>query len=209
MADPLTPRTFETLARRAGIVLVEHDGWTTRNRGNRGDGWGPVHGVMLHHTASKDLESTIRVVKDWGQSSSVPPPLYAGLIDKAGRLHMVGWGRCNHAGRGDDDVLRAVIREDATLPPANEVNTDGNARFYGFAGLNAGDGRDPWPPAQLQTLARVSAVICLHHKWTTRSVIGHRDWQKGKPDPHGPQGYVIPDIRKRAAVELGRLRKLK
>ncbi len=48
-----------------------------------------------------------------------------------GVLHLVGYGRANHAGLGDDDVLRAVIAEKA-LPPDDEANTNGNRHFYGF-----------------------------------------------------------------------------
>lgn len=40
-------------------------------------------------------------------------------------MHLVGYGRANHAGLGDDDVLRAIVDETA-LPPDNEANTDGN-----------------------------------------------------------------------------------
>lgn len=198
MATPLTAARFELLARAAGIPLVGTDGWQTRNRGQRGDGWGRpdkgVHGVMIHHTVTRELEATIRLVIK-GQSDAVPGPLYAGVVDELGRCHMTGWGRCNHAGLGDDDVLRAVIREDARLPAPNELNTDGNARFYGFAGINLGDGVDPWSKPQLETLARVAALICRHHGWTQRSVIGHKDWQRGKIDPHGPQGYLMPSLR--------------
>lgn len=193
MSTPLTAERFSALVRAAGVKLVGQPGWQTNNRGNRGTGWGPVNGVMIHHTVTRGLEQTIRIVTQ-GQSAEVPGPLYAGVVDKDGTLCMTGWGRCNHAGLGDDDVLRAVIREDH-LPVPNEANTDGNSRFYGFAGLNMGDGRDPWPTAQLNTLMVVSAVICKHHGWHAESVIGHRDWQPGKPDPRGPEGYLMPGIR--------------
>lgn len=201
MATPLTAASFESRARAAGIVIRQHDGWMTRNRGNRGDGWGEtdrnptgVHGVMVHHTVTSDLSSTIRTIIRG--RPDLPGPLYPGLVDEAGILHMVGWGRCNHAGLGDDDVLKAVIREDATLPPPNETNTDGNARFYGFAFLNLGNGIDPYPKVQLATMATACGVICQAHGWTQRSVIGHKEWQTGKIDPHGPQGYLMPGIRK-------------
>ena len=205
MATPLTAERFEQLARGAKIPLVEHDGWRTRNRGQRGSGWGQpgkgVHGVMLHHTVTGDLDGTLRLCRDGGVPG-VPAPLYAGLVDKLGRLHMIGWGRCNHAGLGDDDVLAAVIREAPRPPAPNEANTDGNARFYGFAGINWGDGRDPWTAEQLATLAQVSAVVCRHHGWNQYSVIGHKQWQPGKIDPHGPQGFLIPSIQRRVGTIL-------
>lgn len=150
---------------------------------------------MLHHTVTKGVRNTLRIVKDVGQGPTVPPPLYSGVVDKEGLLHMIGWGRVNHAGLGDDDVLQAVIAERA-LPADNEANTDGNRYFYGFAGINMGDGTDPWPEAQLETLAGAAAVVVdLHDEWSERSVIGHREWQPGKVDPYGPAGNLMPRLR--------------
>lgn len=201
MSTPLTASRFTSLVRAAGITLIPVGAWETRNRGSRGTGWGPVNGVMIHHDVTNSIETSIRVTLE-GQSAAVPGPLYSGIVDKSGQLHMTGWGRCNHAGLGDDDVLAAVIREDDPLPRDNEANTDGNSRFYGFCGQNRGDGRDPWPTAQLRTLAVVSAVICDYHGWSERSIIGHADWQPGKVDPFGPEGYMIPSIRTTARAWL-------
>lgn len=148
---------------------------------------------MIHHTVTKDLADTIALVIR-GQSAEVPGPLYSGVISKTGVVHMVGWGRCNHAGLGDPEVLRDVIAERALSAPQHNTE-DGNSRFYGFAMLNLGDGKDPYPAVQLAAAARVSAVICRHHGWKAASVIGHKDWQRGKIDPHGPAGYLMPGIR--------------
>lgn len=114
-------------------------------------------------------------------------------------MHLVGYGRANHAGLGDDDVLRAVISESG-LPADNEANTDGNARFYGFECENLGDGRDPWPAAQLEAIEAVSAALCRLHKWGPRSVIGHLEWQPGKVDP---RGFAMDGMRARVAERLG------
>lgn len=212
----MTAEQFRARVLKSGIKSTFYEGWATRNRGQRGDGWGlteknptGVHGVMLHHTVTSNVARTISLVRDIGQpENDVPPPLYAGLVDKAGHLHMVAWGRCNHAGLGDDDVLRAVIAEAPRPPRPNEANTDGNARFYGFAGINLGDGRDPWPDAQLDTMAEVSAIVCGFHGWTQRSVIGHLEWQPGKIDPRGgteyaEQGGLIFNLRGRTMAALG------
>lgn len=214
MSTPLTAQQFQTLVRKSGIRATFYDGWATRNRGQRGDGWGiternptGVHGVLLHHTVTRDLARTISIVRDVGQSEEVPAPLYPMVVDKAGGLHVVAWGRCNHAGLGDDDVLRALIAERPT-PKPNEANTDGNARLYGVAGINMGDGKDPWPEPQLETMAAVSALICRHHRWTQRSVLGHLEWQPGKVDPRGgaefaAQGGLIYHLRGRVLAALG------
>ncbi|MGW1221180.1 peptidoglycan-binding protein, partial [Streptomyces californicus] len=110
-----------------------------------------------------------------------------------------GNGRANHAGLGDDDVLRAVIAEKA-LPPDNEANTDGNRHFYGFECVNLGDGKDPWPAAQLLAIERASAAVCRAHGWSERSVIGHLEWQPGKVDP---RGFSMNGMRGRVAKRLG------
>lgn len=179
----------------AGVRTKYYDGWQTRNR-NAGRSYGDMHGVMLHHTVTRDVQRTISIVKDVGQpENDVPPPLYNGVIDKSGLLHVIGWGRANHAGLGDDDVLRAVTAEHYPLPAPNELNTDGNAHFYGFAGINMGDGKDPWPAAQLQTMAEVAGVICRAHGWTEKSCIGHLEWQRGKIDPHFSGGSLMPHLR--------------
>ncbi|MFJ8719729.1 N-acetylmuramoyl-L-alanine amidase [Streptomyces violaceus] len=204
MSTPLTARTFQTLVKRSGIPHTFYDGWQTLNRGQRGDGWGStdenpggVNGVMVHHTVTRDVAATIRLVREVGQpENNVPPPLYPLVVDKRGHLHVAAWGRCNHAGLGDDDVHRAVVAERYPLPAPNELNVDGNARYYGVAGINMGDGVDPWPHSQLNTIAGVSALLCDAHNWTERSVIGHLEWQRGKPDPRATGGgSLMPRIR--------------
>lgn len=192
MATPMNPDAFVKAVRALGVHVIEREGWRTHNRAGHGD-WGGMHGVMHHHTATKGTAQTVRIVEDG--YAGLPGPLCHGMIAKNGDLYMIGWGRANHAGLGDGDVLQAVIDEAATLPPANEADTDGNAHFYGFECENLGDGQDPWPRAQLDTMAMVSYAICRHHQWTERSVIGHLEWQPGKPDPRGP-GVTMPGIRR-------------
>ena len=82
-----------------------------------------MHGVMIHHTVTSGTQNSVDIC--YNGHSSLPGPLCHGVIAKDGTVHMVGNGRANHAGLGDDDVLRAVINETA-LPGDNEANTDGN-----------------------------------------------------------------------------------
>jgi hypothetical protein len=151
---------------------------------------------MIHHTVTKGSARTVELCRDGYED--LPGPLCHGVITKDGRVHLVGYGRANHAGLGDDDVLRAVIAEKA-LPADNEANTDGNRHFYGFECENLGDGRDPWPAAQLDAIERVAAAICRHHGWTERSVIGHLEWQPGKVDP---RGFTMASMRTRIRDRL-------
>jgi hypothetical protein len=152
---------------------------------------------MIHHTVTKGSATTVQICRDG--YSGLPGPLCHGVITKDGRVHLVGYGRANHAGLGDDDVLRAVSG-DLALPADDEANTDGNRAFYGFECENLGDGQDPWPEVQVKAIEKVSAAICRHHGWDQRSVIGHLEWQPGKVDP---RGFTMASMRTRIADRLG------
>ncbi|MCX4704380.1 N-acetylmuramoyl-L-alanine amidase [Streptomyces sp. NBC_01373] len=190
MATPPSASTFAALLRAEGLTVVEVGNWETHNRNHKGP-WGPVHGVMIHHTVTAGTQRTVDLCRTG--HGDLPGPLCHGVIAKDGRVHLVGYGRTNHAGLGDDDVLRAVATETA-LPADNEANTDGNRSFYGFECENLGDGKDPWPAAQLDAIERAAAAICRHHDWTERAVIGHLEWQPGKVDP---RGFTMASMRTR------------
>ncbi|GAQ64040.1 peptidoglycan recognition protein family protein [Streptomyces scabiei] len=181
MAPPLSAARFLAALKNEGVTVVEVGDWEHHNRNHIGP-WGPVHGVMIHHTVTSGSAKTVRICRNG--YAGLPGPLCHGVITKDGRVHLVGYGRANHAGLGDDDVLRAVIAEKA-LPAANENNTDGNRSFYGFECENLGDGEDPWPDEQVEAIVRVGAALCRAHGWTVRSVIRHLAWQVGKVDPRG------------------------
>ncbi|MEV5607024.1 N-acetylmuramoyl-L-alanine amidase [Streptomyces sp. NPDC052225] len=198
MAPPLSASSFLDALRDEGLVVVEVGDWQHHNRNHKG-AWGPVHGVMIHHTVTSGSARTVAICRDG--HTDLPGPLCHGVVTKDGRVHLVGYGRANHAGLGDDDVLQAVIAETA-LPTDNEANTDGNSRFYGFECENLGDGRDPWPAVQVEAIVRVGAALCRRHGWSARSVIRHLDWQPGKVDPRGP-GLDWEDVEARIAKRLG------
>ncbi|MFB6626520.1 N-acetylmuramoyl-L-alanine amidase [Streptomyces sp. NPDC056374] len=204
MAAPLPADRFLAALRAEGCRVVEHDGWRTHTRTSTGRPWGPVHGVVIHHTVSKGTDATVRICRDG--YSGLPGPLCHGMIAKDGTVHLVGYGRTNHAGGGDPDVLQAVTDESyGTRPPVPTVGnvdgTDGNRAFYGFECENLGDGVDPWPAVQLEAIERVSAALCRAHGWSHRSVIGHLEWSDDKSDP---RGFTMPSMRNRVATRLGR-----
>lgn len=189
MATPLSADRFLAALRSGGLTVVEHRSWRTHNRNHKGL-WGPVHGVMIHHTVTSGTTGSVDLCCKG--HSALPGPLCHGVIAKDGTVYLVGFGRTNHAGLGDGDVLRAVIDETA-LPPDTSADTDGNARFYGFECVNLGDGRDPWPEAQVEAIEKVATAVCRAHGWSERSVIGHREWQPGKVDP---RGLEMKDLRR-------------
>ncbi|MFJ2292088.1 peptidoglycan-binding protein [Streptomyces sp. NPDC087894] len=196
MAAPASADRFLQALLDEGLEVVEVGDWRTRNRNHKGS-WGPVHGVMLHHSVTKGTDSTVRICRDG--YTALPGPLCHGVIAKDGRVHLVGYGRTNHAGLGDDDVLQAVIAE-KRLPEDDEANTDGNRHFYGFECENLGDGKDPWSAAQLEAIEKVAAAVCRYHGWDAPSVIGHLEWQPGKIDP---RGFTMDSMRVRIHDRLG------
>lgn len=203
MATPLTADQLLTALRAEGVKVVEYRSWRTHNRNHVG-AWGPVSGVMIHHTVSSGTAGSVELC--YNGHAALPGPLCHGVIDKAGTVHLVGNGRANHAGGGDRAVLERVIAEDYDArPPAPREHdgsrgaVDGNSRFYGFECVNLGDGADPWPAAQLEAIERVSAAICRAHGWSARSVIGHLEWSDWKVDP---RGFTMPALRGRIGARL-------
>ncbi|MFD7338477.1 N-acetylmuramoyl-L-alanine amidase [Streptomyces violascens] len=195
MATPLSADRLVAALRAEGVRIVERSGWRTHNRNHKGP-WGPVNGVMIHHTVTSGTNSTVSICENGYEG--LPGPLCHGVIAKDGTVYLIGNGRANHAGKGDGDVLQAVVAE-RSLPDADEADTDGNTHFYGWECENLGDGRDPWPAAQLDAIERVSAALCRAHGWSSASVIGHLEWQPGKVDP---KGFTMGSLRGRVAARL-------
>ncbi|MFJ7070192.1 N-acetylmuramoyl-L-alanine amidase [Streptomyces sp. NPDC101115] len=202
MAAPLLYPSFIQALRDEGLTVVEVGRPATHTRTASGRPWGPVHGVMIHHSVTEGTATTVRICRDG--YSGLPGPLCHGVIAKDGTVHVVGYGRTNHAGGGDPDVLQAVIDEsyDERPPKPNVGNVDGvdgNRAFYGFECENLGNGRDPWPAAQLEAIERVAAALCRAHRWGPKSVIGHLEWSDDKNDP---RGFTMPSMRDRVADRL-------
>ncbi|MFI6286866.1 peptidoglycan-binding protein [Streptomyces sp. NPDC051018] len=203
MATPLTADRLLAALRAEGVTVVEHHGWRSHNRNHAG-AWGPVHGVMIHHTVSSGTPASVALC--FNGYRGLPGPLCHGVIAKDGTVHLVGNGRANHAGGGDPDVLRQVAEEaygSRPSPPREHQGSagavDGNARFYGFECVNLGDGRDPWPAAQLAAVERASSAVCRAHGWSARCVIGHLEWSDRKSDP---RGFAMAYLRTRITRRL-------
>jgi hypothetical protein len=196
MSPPLPAGSVLQALLDEGLTVVQVANWRTHNRNHKGP-FGPVHGVMIHHTVTKGTADTVRICREG--YAGLPGPLCHGVIAKDGTVHLIGYGRALHAGLGDGDVLQAVIAE-RPLPPDNEADTDGNRYFYGFECENLGDGKDPWPAVQLEAIEKAAAALCRAHGWNARSVIGHLEWQPGKIDP---RGFTMDAMRGRITQRLG------
>ncbi|MEW2487204.1 peptidoglycan-binding protein [Streptomyces sp. NPDC048411] len=196
MATPLTAYAFARALRDEGVRLAEHTdklNWQTHNRNHKGP-WGPVNGVMLHHTAGRD---SLTLCRDG--TAALPGPLCIGLVAKDGTVHLAGYGRTNHAGAGSSAVFDAVRAERPLPGPPGPDAVDGNTHFYGFEIENLGNGHDPYPAAQLAAVERLSAALCRAHGWSAASVIGHKEWTGRKIDP----SFSMPGMRMRIEARLG------
>lgn len=201
MAQPMSAGDFLRILRDEGLTVVEVGSWRTHNRNQKGP-WGPVNGVVIHHTVTSGSARTVEMCRTG--DSALPGPLCHGVITKDGRVHLVGYGRANHAGGGDPAVLAQVVAESYGVAPSkptkgNLDGIDGNRHFYGFECENLGDGKDPWPAAQLLAIEKVSAAICRYHGWSEKSIIGHLEWSNTKIDP---RGFTMPWMRARVAALL-------
>ncbi|GAA2945901.1 MULTISPECIES: peptidoglycan recognition protein family protein [Streptomyces] len=208
MATPLSAAVLVAALRAEGVTVVEVGNWRTHNRNSKG-AWGPVHGSIVHHTVTEGTASTVATCRDG--YAGLPGPLCHGVIAKNGAVHLVGYGRANHAGGGDPRVLEQVIDESYGTRPSvptkgNSNGVDGNARFYGWECENLGDGKDPWPAAQYDAIVRVQAALIRAHRakgddWglEAKSVIGHLEWSADKIDP---RGFGMPALRADVAERL-------
>jgi hypothetical protein len=203
MATPLSASKFLSVLQAEGLATVQVGNWRTHNRNTKGP-WGPMNGVLLHHTGSWITEAGM-VQLCYNGRSDLPGPLCHGVITKDGAVHLVGYGRANHAGLGSASVLNAVVNERSVLPAVGDLSVDGNRHFYGFEAVNRGDGIDPYPAVQVEAMVRVSAALLRAHGWGTggkTSVLGHLEWQVGKPDPRGAAFPGMNAVRDRVAERL-------
>ncbi|QKY78569.1 endolysin [Streptomyces phage Dryad] len=199
MATPLSADAILTVLRAEGIDVNEHSGWKTHNRdAATGKTFGPVYGVLIHHTAGHNDKEVC-----YNGRSDLPGPLCHSWLGKTAGLWMIGSGRANHAGLVDGDVIAALIAERSPLPKDDEADTDGNDSLYGLEIENLGNGSDPYPAEQYKTAVLWAAALCRHHGWTEKSVAGHKEVQPGKIDPSFDMDTFRADVKKQLATKPG------
>lgn len=199
MATPMTADQRLAAYRAEGLTVHEYPGWRTHNRDTAtGRPFGPVFGVLIHHTAGhndKDLCYKGR--------TGLPGPLCHNWLGKTAGLWMIGHGRANHAGLVDGDVVRALVAERSPLPKDDLADTDGNDCLYGLEIENLGNGSDPYPVEQYRQAVLWAAAHCRHHGWTEKSIAGHKEVQPGKVDPSFDMDVFRADVRKQLAITPG------
>lgn len=185
---PMTPTQWLLWLGYEGLGTVEYKSWRTHDRDDEtGKAFGPVNGVVIHHTAGVDSLELC-----YSGNSTLPGPRCHGHLPKTGIVNMLSAGRANHAGGFAQNAHDAVLREDGTHPyPDAEEPVDGNDHYYGLEVENLGNGTDPYPWVQYVAAVRWATAICRFHGWGHDSVIGHKEGTRRKIDPKGP--VVGPD----------------
>lgn len=194
MATPLTADRMLAALKAEGVKVRATTGWATRERDDEtGKIFGPVNGVMIHHTAGRD---SLALVIDG--TRDLPGPLCHAHLAKNGTLSLISNGRANHAGSGRKAVHDAVVVE-VPFKATGPDTVDGNDHFYGLEIENLGTGKDFYPEVQYDQAVRYAAAICRAHAWGYRSVIGHREWTGRKIDP----SFSMDTFREAVRVRLG------
>ncbi|WP_428956237.1 N-acetylmuramoyl-L-alanine amidase [Streptomyces sp. cg35] len=200
MATPLTAQQMLTALKAEGLTVHEHTGWPTHNRDKAtGKTFGPVIGVLIHHTAGRGDKELC-----YNGRSDLPGPLCHSWLGKTAGLWMLGHGRANHAGLVDLDVLNALRAERSPLPKDDQANADGNDCLYGLEIENLGNGKDPYPAAQYRNAVLWAAALCRAHGWTEKSIAGHKECQPGKIDPSFDMDIFRADVKKQLATKPGK-----
>lgn len=186
MAAPLSDATLlRILKSELGGKLRPVSGWQGHNRNPRG-AWGPINGVMVHHTGgttSGNGESYNRNVL-WSGYAGLPGPLCHFGVAPDGTVWLNSNGRANHAGGGDPAVLAKVVAESySSLKPTrgNSNGVDGNRHFYGIEVMYSGS--TAMSAAQRDSTIKICAAIEREYGWSSKSTIGHGEWSSDKWDP--------------------------
>jgi hypothetical protein len=164
-------------------VQAPYSDWRTRGRDEAtGKPFGPVNGVVIHHTAGRDSLSVVH-----NGTGDLPGPLCHGHLPKTGIVNMISVHRANHAGTFAQNAHNAVLTESSVHPAPDAAEpVDGNDCYYGLEIENLGNGTDVYPIEQYIAAVKWATAICRFHGWTEDSVIGHKEGTRRKIDPKGP-----------------------
>ena len=149
---------------QAGLKVATVDGW--KERGRPGS-FGPVKGVICHHTAGPKNGNmpSLRTVTEG--RSDLSGPLAQLCLGRDGTYYVVSAGRCNHAGTGEWQSI-----------------TSGNTNFIGIEAENTGTSDDPWPDVQMDAYRRGVAAILKHIGQQAIMCAGHKEYAPNrKSDP--------------------------
>jgi hypothetical protein len=172
-----------------GVDLTEVPGWETRKASNYA--WGPLIGIIVHHTASSN--TTLDLVKNGRVDLSGPLYHIYTESNPEKKTWLVAYGgRANHAGLGDIDVFNAV-GSNTPLPDPNQDDMGGNQWFLSVS--TEGPPINPWCYDQL---VNTVGALCTYYSWNPAwDVIGHKEWTSRKVDPSFSMDQFRADVTKR------------
>lgn len=179
----LTAQQLFDALEREGVDPQEYREWRTHERDQAtGQPFGPVNGVVIHHTAGS---SSLALC--YNGRSDLPGPLCHTHLSKAGEASMLSAGRANHAGNFAQNAHDAVVAQSSTHPaPSASEPVGANDKYYGLEIENLGNGTDPYPWVQYVKAVKWAAGILRAHGWDEDSGIGHKEGTTRKIDPKGP-----------------------
>ncbi|WP_326565064.1 peptidoglycan recognition family protein [Amycolatopsis rhabdoformis] len=158
--------SLATIARSAGLNVVEQPGWATRGHGQMSG----VKAVVCHHTAGPATGNAPSLGVVQNGRSDLPGPLAHYVLGRDGTVYVVAAGLCYHAG--------AVLN---------------NAWSNNYAiGIEAeATGTAAWPDVQMDAYARLCRALCTTFSLPLSAVLGHKEVcaPKGrKVDPNFDMG---------------------
>ena len=200
---PMTRNQWKAQLKKFNVPFREVHTFKDRNSGRddeTGLRFGPVAGVIIHHTGSDGSDKANRDLIVRGRSD-LPGPLATCGLNDDGVIDLITTGRANHAGAGDRMVLGAVVNQSyGSYPPKPQrarETVDGNDYFYG---LEAYYFKNLTKKAYA-SMVGFAAAICDFHGWNADSVIGHKEWTSRKVDPNK---IDMKDFRKDVQAALAK-----
>jgi hypothetical protein len=149
--------------RKAGLKVIEVDGWQTRGRGDIGK----IEFVLCHHTAAVDRVSnapSLVIVRDG--DATLQGPRSQLVLGRDGAYYVVAAGKANHAGKGSWK---------------GQVDV-GNSKSIGIEAENNGliqtkpkEG-EPWPEVQMIAYAKGVAAILKHLGLGVDRCVAHKEY---------------------------------
>ncbi|GAA5046644.1 hypothetical protein HNP84_009763 [Thermocatellispora tengchongensis] len=143
------------VARKTGFPVTEVGGWKARGHGPQPS----VQGVVCHHTAGWNDRHVVV-----NGRPGLSGPLSHFWLQHTGRIWVVAAGRCWH----------------------NAPSTSGHHTNSSALGIEAeNDGHSPWPSVQLDAYYALCAELCQEFGLPASRVMGHKEVNLQKVDPHG------------------------
>lgn len=179
------------------VKIVKHTGWRTRGRPASTGDFGPLIGVVNHHTADKGKGKTLTALRSGVRAimrvlikgrSDLPGPLCHFSTDRLGRVHLVAMGRANHAGAFAANTVADTRAGRAPGLPGPTDSVDGNRLYWGNEVQNDGLGED-YTDSQVEALVRLNAALIELSKWSSNAAIQHKEGTRRKTDMSKIDGH--------------------